>query len=277
MPISEQELCDLKQRAITIRKGIIDVTGWSGGAHVGGALSMVDMVTILYWKYMNIDPARPDWEDRDRFVLSKGHAGVGHAVALANRGFFPEEDLKEFNATGSKLGMHLDCHKAAGVDASTGSMGHGLPQAVGMALGARVQGKDWQTYCIVGDGESDEGSIWEAAMSASHYNLGNLITFLDRNRMMIDGLTEEVMSLEPLADKWTAFGWKVFEINGHDFGELTEAIDAGLAYKDGPVLILANTIKGKGVDFMENDPAWHYGGLSTDLVAKAKKSVEDMG
>ncbi len=277
MPITEQELIELKQRAITIRKGIIDVTGWSGGAHVGGALSMVDMVTILYWKYMNIDPARPDWEDRDRFVLSKGHAGVGHAVALANRGYFPEEDLKDFNATGSKLGMHLDCHKAVGADASTGSMGHGLPQAVGMALGARVQGKDWQTYCIIGDGESDEGSIWEAAMSASHYKLGNLITFLDRNRMMIDGLTEEVMSLEPLADKWVAFGWKVFEINGHDFGELAEAIDAGLAYKDGPVMILANTFKGKGVDFMENDPAWHYGGLSTELVAKAKKSVEDMG
>lgn len=274
MPISEQEFSELKRTAKKIRQDIIDVTGWSGGAHIGGSLSMVEALTLLYWKYMNIDPSRPDWEDRDRFVLSKGHGGVGHAVVLANRGFFPHDDLKEFNHTGSKLGMHLDSKKAKGVDASTGSMGHGLPQAVGMALGARVLKKSWRTYCMVGDGESNEGSIWEAAMAAAHYKLSNLTGFLDRNRMMIDGPTEEVMSLEPLADKWTAFGWKVREVNGHDLREISEAIEFAQGHQGGPVMILCNTIKGKGVEFMENDPAWHYGGLSKELVERAKQSLE---
>ncbi len=276
MPLSPEEKTRLKQLALELRNQIVDVTAWSGGAHIGGALSMTDILTILYWKYLNIDPARPDWEDRDRFVLSKGHGGVGHAVVLAHRGYFPKEDLKEFNATGSKLGMHLDCHKAVGVDVSTGSMGHGLSQAVGLALGARVLKKSWRTYCIVGDGESNEGSIWEAAMAANHYKLSNLTAFCDRNHMMIDGPTEDVMSLEPLADKWAAFGWQVRCINGHDFDQLAEAIDFALANDTGPVMIVADTIKGKGVDFMENDPAWHYGGLGGELLARAKASLERM-
>ena len=196
MPLSEQELHELKRRAAGIRRDIVDVTGWSGGAHVGGSLSMTDMLVLLYWKYLNIDPSRPDWEDRDRFVLSKGHGGVGHAVVLANRGYFPAEELKSFNETGSRLGMHLDCHKAVGVDVSTGSMGHGLCQALGMALGARVLKKDWRVFCIIGDGESNEGSIWEAAMAAAHYKTGNLVALLDRNHYMIDGHTETVMALE---------------------------------------------------------------------------------
>jgi len=276
MPLSPEEKTKLKQTALDIRRKIVDVTAWSGGAHIGGSLSMTDILTILYWKYLNIDPARPDWEDRDRFVLSKGHGGVGHAVVLALRGYFPEEDLKEFNATGSKLGMHLDSLKVVGVEASTGSMGHGLSQAVGMALAARVLKKNWRTYCIVGDGESNEGSIWEAAMAARHYKLSNLTAFCDRNRMMIDGPTEKIMSLEPLADKWAAFGWKVRRVNGHDFDELADAIDFALANDQGPVMIIADTVKGKGVDFMENDPAWHYGGLGGELLAKAKESLERM-
>lgn len=273
MPITEQELADLRKQALKIRRDIVDVTGWSGGAHIGGSLSMTDILTILYWKYLNIDPARPDWPDRDRFVLSKGHGGVGHAVVLGNRGYFPMDALKEFNVTGSMLGMHLDSRKAPGVDASTGSMGHGLSQAVGMALGARVQNKPWRVYCVVGDGESNEGSIWEAAMAAAHYKLANLTAFLDRNHLMIDGPTEEVMSLEPLADKWAAFGWEVRRVDGHNLRELAEAIDFALGYDAGPVMILAETVKGKGVDFMENDPAWHYGGLSAELVERAKKSL----
>ena len=276
MPLSPEEKTQLERTALDIRRQIVEVTGWSGGAHIGGALSMTDILTILYWKYLNIDPARPDWADRDRFVLSKGHGGVGHAVVLAERGYFPKEDLKEFNATGSKLGMHLDCHKAVGVDVSTGSMGHGLPQAVGLALGARVLKKPWRTYCVVGDGESNEGSIWEAAMAANHYKLSNLTAFCDRNHMMIDGPTEDVMSLEPLADKWTAFGWQVRCINGHDFTELADAIEFALGNDAGPVMIIADTVKGKGVDFMENDPAWHYGGLGGELLAKARQSLERM-
>ena len=273
MPITETEISELKKMALKVRQDIVDVTGWSGGAHIGGSLSMVEIVTILYWKYLNGDPKNPTMEDRDRFVLSKGHGGVGHAVVLANKGYFPWDDLKEFNETGSKLGMHLDCRKAVGVEVSTGSMGHGLPEAVGMALGARVLKKSWRVYCVVGDGESNEGSIWEAAMAAKHYKLDNLIAFLDRNHMMIDGPTEEVMSLEPLADKWRAFGWNVHEIDGHDFEQLAGAIEDGIAHEGRPTMIVCDTVKGKGVDFMENEPAWHYGGLSAELVDKAKASL----
>ena len=273
MPLSQQELGELKRLAAKIRRDIVDVTGWSGGAHVGGSLSMVDMLVLLYWKYLRVDPARPDWEDRDRFVLSKGHGGVGHAVVLANKGYFPMEDLKTFNETGSKLGMHLDGAKAKGVDASTGSMGHGLCQALGMALGARVLQKDTRVFCIIGDGESNEGSIWEAAMAAAHYKTPNLVAFLDRNHYMIDGYTEDVMSLEPLADKWRAFGWETRAVDGHDVAALAEAIEFAIAWDKGPVMLLCDTVKGKGVDFMEAKAAWHYGGLSAEMVAKAKQSI----
>ena len=273
MPLSQQELGELKRTAAKIRRDIVDVTGWSGGAHVGGSLSMVDMLVLLYWKYLRVDPARPDWEDRDRFVLSKGHGGVGHAVVLANKGYFPMEDLKTFNETGSKLGMHLDGAKAKGVDASTGSMGHGLCQALGMALGARVLKKDTRVFCIVGDGESNEGSIWEAAMAAAHYKTPNLVGLLDRNHYMIDGYTEDVMSLEPLADKWRAFGWETRVVDGHDLSALAEAIGFASAWDQGPVMLLCETVKGKGVDFMEAKAAWHYGGLSAEMVAKAKQSI----
>lgn len=273
MPLTDQEFQELQQRAKQIRRHIVDVTGWSGGAHVGGSLSMADILTLLYWKYMKIDPARPDWEDRDRFVLSKGHGGVGHAVVLAQRGYFDPEQLRKFNETGSMLGMHLDSLKVPGCESSTGSMGHGFSQAVGMALGARVLKKDWLVYCMIGDGESNEGSIWEAAMSAAHYKLDNLILIQDRNHMMIDGPTEEVMSLEPLADKWRAFGFETREVNGHDLRALAEAIEFAQQFKGKPVMLLCDTVKGKGVDYMENKPDWHYGGLSAELVEKAKQSI----
>jgi len=275
MPVSETELKQLRKMAKQIRKDIVDVTQWSGGSHIGGSLSMTDIMTVLYWKYLNIDPQRPDWADRDRLVLSKGHGGVGHAVVLANRGYFDRELLKDFNQFGSPFGMHLDSNKATGVDASTGSMGHGLPQAVGMALGARVLGKPWRVYAIMGDGECNEGSIWEAAMAAAHYKVSNLIGFVDRNHMMIDGPTETVMSLEPLAAKWEAFGWKTLHIDGHDLAKLCESIEFAQGYTQGPVMMVCDTVKGKGVNFMEGDPAWHYGGLSTELAEKAKKSLDD--
>ncbi|NLN93155.1 MAG: transketolase [Candidatus Hydrogenedens sp.] len=273
MPLTDQEFAELTERAASIRCQIADVTGWSGGAHIGGSLSMTDIITLLYWKYLRIDPARPDWEDRDRFVLSKGHGGVGHAVVLAERGYFDREALRSFNETDSMLGMHLDSNKVPGCDASTGSMGHGLSQAVGMALGARVLKKEWRVFCIIGDGESNEGSIWEAAMSAAHYKLDNLIVFQDRNHLMIDGPTEDVMSLEPLADKWRAFGFETREVNGHDLHALSEAIEFAIDHKGSPVMLLCDTIKGKGVEFMEGKPEWHYGGLNADQIAKAKASI----
>lgn len=274
MPLTDQERNDLKQAALKNRRDLVSLTGWSGGAHAGGSLSMMDIVTILYWKYLRIDPENPDWEDRDRFVLSKGHGGCGYSVVLANRGFFPWDTLKSYNETGSMLGMHLDSKKVPGCEVSTGSMGHGLGEAVGLALAARVLKKDWKVYCIIGDGESCEGSIWEAAMSAAHYNLDNLIVFLDRNRLMIDGPTEEIMRLEPVAEKWTAFGFETREIDGHDLDVLAENIEWAQAVQGKPVMLVCDTVKGKGVDFMENEPGWHYGSLSSDLVDKALASLE---
>ena len=274
MPLTEQELAHLKRTATALRTEMINVTAWAGGGHIGGSLSMTEILTLLYYKYLRIRPEDPAWLDRDRFVLSKGHGGLGHAVVLGHRGYFDPELLREFNHFCSRFGMHLDASKVPGVDASTGSMGHGLGQAVGMALGARVQGKSWRTYAIVGDGESHEGSIWEAAMAASHFKLDNLTVFLDRNHFCIDGDTEDIMALEPLADKWTAFGWRVRQVDGHDLEQLAEAIEFSHAHKGSPVLILAQTVKGKGVDFMENDPAWHYGSLNSELVEKAKTSIQ---
>jgi len=276
MPITEQEIRFLEEKAKKIRKDIIDITGWSGGAHIGGAMSMVEMLTLLYFKVARLDPSQPEAPERDRIVVSKGHGGVGYAAMLADKGYFEFDLLKDFNKFKSPFGMHLDSAKVRGVDVSTGSLGHGLPMAVGLALGARVQKQDWKTYCILGDGECNEGSVWEAAMAAGHFRTTNLITFVDRNRLMIDGQTEEVMSLEPFADKWRAFGFDVREVDGHSFGQLTEAIDAAMAATEKPVLIIANTIKGKGVDFMENDVRWHYGGLDSDLIARAKDSVDRM-
>lgn len=276
MPITEQEIKELKEKAKQIRKDIIDTTVWAGGAHIGGGLSMVEIMTILYFKYLNIDPSNPSWDDRDRVVLSKGHGGVGYAPVLAGKGYFDKEELKEFNHFNSKFGMHLDSLKVKGVDVSTGSLGHGLPIAVGLALGARLRKKPWYTYCILGDGECNEGSVWEAAMSASHFKVTNLVTFVDRNRLMIDGTTEEVMHLEPFADKWKAFGFIVKEIDGHNFQELSEAIDFAHAEGGAPVVIIANTVKGKGVDYMENEVKWHYGSIDSGLAKKAKESVDRM-
>lgn len=273
MALSMEEKQRLQDLARELRLTVIDVMAWSGGAHVGGSLSIIDILTILYFKYLKIDPANPKWEDRDRFILSKGHAAAGYIPVLAKRGYFPEETLKTFNHFGSPFAMHPDCNKVIGCDASAGSLGHGLSMAVGLGLGARYLKKEWKTVCLMGDGECGEGSIWEAAMSASHFKLGNVIGIVDRNRLMIDGKTEDVMALEPFADKWRAFGWDVVEIDGHDFDQLDEALSHAWAATDQPVLIMANTVKGKGVDFMENNVVYHYASADSELCAKAKASI----
>ncbi|WDP90663.1 MAG: transketolase [Desulfobacter sp.] len=281
MPVTDQEVQNLKEKARQLRKDIIDTTMAAGGAHIGGALSMVEIMTLLYYKYLDIRPEQPDWADRDRVVVSKGHAGVGTAPVLADKGYFPKADLATFNQFKSRFGMHLDSLKVDGVDVSTGSLGHGLSMAVGLALGARLQNKSWMTYCILGDGECNEGSVWEAAMAAAHYKITNLVTFVDRNRLMIDGPTEEIMGVEPFADKWTAFGFTVKEVDGHDFIQLAEALDFALDRNQdsgeagrAPVLILCNTVKGRGVDFMENEVKWHYGSMNSELARQAKESVD---
>ena len=275
MALSMEEKQRLQDLARGLRLTVIDVMAWSGGAHVGGSLSIIDILTILYFKYLKVDPANPQWEDRDRFILSKGHAAAGYIPVLAKKGYFPEETLKTFNHFGSPFAMHPDCNKVIGCDASAGSLGHGLSMAVGLGLGARYLKKDWKTICLMGDGECGEGSIWEAAMSASHFKLGNVIGIVDRNRLMIDGKTEDVMALEPFADKWRAFGWDVVEIDGHDFDQLDEALSHAWAATDQPVLIMANTIKGKGVDFMENNVVYHYASADSQLCAKAKASIQE--
>ena len=273
MALTAEEKQKLEQIARELRLTVIDVMAWSGGAHVGGSLSIIDILTILYFKYLKVDPANPQWEDRDRFILSKGHAAAGFIAVLAKKGYFPEETLKTFNHFGSPFAMHPDCNKVIGCDASAGSLGHGLSMAVGLALGARYLKKDWRTVCLMGDGECGEGSIWEAAMAASNFGLSNLIGIVDRNQLMIDGKTEEVMKLEPFADKWRSFGWDVVEINGHDFDQLDDALAKGWSATGKPVLILANTVKGKGVDFMENNVVFHYAAGDSELCAKAKASI----
>jgi transketolase len=272
--LTNSEIQALLDQAQQLRHDIVSTTVWAGGAHIGGAMSVVDILTLLYFHTMKINPSLPGWEDRDRLILSKGHAGVGFAPVLARKGYFPLEQLETFNHFKSPFGMHLDGSKVPGCDVSTGSLGHGLPMGVGLALGARYQKKDWRVFCILGDGECNEGSNWEAAMAAAHYKLNNLITILDRNSLMIDGPTEEVMGLEPLADKWKAFGFNVIETDGHDFQSLHNALEGAFAHTGGPSLILANTIKGKGISFMENDVRWHYGSIDSAMAVKARESID---
>lgn len=274
MPLNDTELKNLEKKANELRNLCVDTVVWAGSGHIGGALSAMDIFTILYHKYLKIDPANPTWEDRDRFILSKGHVGVGFAPVLADKGYFDKDLLKEYNHTGSDLGMHLDSNKVLGVDASTGSLGHGLAIAIGMALAAKINNKSYKTFCLLGDGECDEGSVWESAMSASNYKVTNLITFVDRNRCMIDGPTEDVMKLEPFAKKWESFGFIVKEVDGHSFVELSKAIDEALVEENAPVVIIANTIKGCGIDFMENNYKWHYGGLNSEKITESKNSLE---
>ena len=273
MSLSLSEKKRLEDIARELRLTIIDVMAWSGGAHIGGSLSITDILTILYFKYLKIDVENPCWDDRDRFILSKGHAAAGYIPVLARKGFFSPDALKSFNHFGSPFAMHPDSNKVVGCDVSAGSLGHGLPIAAGIALGARYLKKGYKAVCLLGDGECCEGSVWEAAMSISHFKLTNVITIVDRNHLMIDGKTEDVMALEPFADKWRAFGFDVIELNGHDFDQLDAAFERAWSATEKPVLILANTIKGKGVDFMENNVVYHYASGDTAMCDKAKASI----
>jgi len=273
MPLKHEERKRLEEKAHELRSLCVDTVVWAGSGHIGGSMSAMDIMTILYHKYMRIDPKKPAMPDRDRFILSKGHVGVGYAPVLADLGYFDKELLREYNHTGSPLGMHLDSKKVTGVEVSTGSLGHGLAIGLGMALGARLKGEKWRTYVLLGDGECDEGAIWESAMAASHFKATNLVTIVDRNKCMIDGPTEEVMALEPFADKWRAFGFEVIEADGHDFDSLSAALDRALEAKQKPVVIIANTVKGCGIDFISGDYKWHYGGFDTEKTAKAKDSL----
>jgi len=248
---------ELELKANEIRRSIIEMLLEAGSGHSAGPLGMADIFTALYFEEMNIDPKKPDWSDRDRFVLSCGHIAPVLYATLAHRGYFPREELKTLRKFGTRLSGHPHNLDLPGIETSSGPLGQGLSQAVGMALAARMDEKKWRTYAILSDGEQDEGQIWEAVMFAGKQKLHNLTAIIDRNNIQIDGFTEDVMPLEPLADKYRAFNWYVLEVDGHNFDEILGALRHSRAVFEKPTVIIAHTIPGKGVDFMENDYHWH--------------------
>lgn len=257
MAFDEQRLTALKETANTIRQDIVKMVAEASSGHPGGSLSATDIVTVLYFNEMNVDPKNPDDPNRDRFVLSKGHASPVLYGALAEKGYFPKEELMTFRKLNSRLQGHPSKKSLPGVDMSTGSLGQGLSAANGMALAAKLDNKEYRVYAILGDGEIQEGMIWEAAMSASHFKLDNLTAFLDYNHLQIDGRVEDVMNPAPVDDKFKSFGWHVIIIDGHDFNQIDDAIQEAKRTKGKPTMIIANTVKGKGVSFMENQVGWH--------------------
>lgn len=248
---------DLEDKAKQIRIGIIEEVYNAKSGHPGGSLSIADVFTVLYFNEMNIKPENPKWEDRDRLVLSKGHCSPVLYSCLANRGYFSIKDLKTFRKIDSYLQGHPDINKVPGVDMTSGSLGQGLSVANGMAIAGKMAGKDYRVYCILGDGEIEEGQIWEAAMASSKYKLDNLCVVVDNNNLQIDGTIEEVMSSYPIDEKFKSFGFQVINIDGHDIDEILKAFEVAKNVKEKPTCIIAKTIKGKGISYMENQVGWH--------------------
>ena len=265
---------ELENRAREIRRGIVTAVYSAGSGHPGGSLSAADIMTYLYFKEMNIDPKSPRREDRDRFVLSKGHVAPALYSTLASRGYFPVSDLETLRHTGSYLQGHPDMKHIPGVDMSSGSLGQGLSAAVGMALAAKLDDRDYRVYAMCGDGELEEGQIWEAAMFAGFKGLDNLCVIIDNNNLQIDGSIDEVCSPYPIPDKFAAFNFEVIEINGHDFDEIEEAFTRARATKGKPTAIIANTIKGRGVSYMENQCGWHGKAPNDEEYKAALKDLE---
>lgn len=270
----KKNLEELKQVANVIRKDIIKMLTESGSGHPGGSLSATEILTTLYFNEMNIDPEKAKDLNRDRFVLSKGHAAPVLYSALARRGFFDVEELKKLRKLGSILQGHPNMNEVPGVDMSTGSLGQGISAAVGMALAGKIDKKDYRVFTLLGDGELEEGQVWEAAMSAAHYKLDNLIAFIDYNGLQIDGPIQEVMSAEPIADKFRAFRWNVAEVDGHNIEQLINAIEEAKTVKEKPTVIVCKTVKGKGVSFMENEAGWHGNAPNAE---QCKKALDELG
>jgi transketolase len=267
--INDQAIQWVNEKARLIRQDIIRMLGEAGSGHTGGSLSAADILSCLYFWEMNIDANNPQWADRDRFVLSKGHAAPVLYAALAQKGFFPQEQLATLRKLGSPLQGHPDMRKLAGVEASTGSLGQGISWAVGMALAARMDQRDYRVYALLGDGELEEGLVWEAIMAAGFYRLDQLLAFVDYNGLQIDGALADVMSPEPIADKFRAFNWHVLEIDGNDTRQIMQALTVGRQTKGVPTAIIALTIKGKGCSFMENRVEWHGTAPNQDQMEKA--------
>ncbi|MFR2571407.1 MAG: transketolase [Clostridia bacterium] len=252
-----ENIQDLEKMAKEIRKGILEEVYNAQSGHPGGSLSIADILTVLYFNQLKIDEKNPEWSERDRCILSKGHCSPALYSCLAHRGFFPVEDLKTFRNINSYLQGHPDMKKIPGVDMTTGSLGQGLSAAVGMAISGKMDKKDYKVYCILGDGEIEEGQIWEAAMSANKYKLDNLCVIVDNNNLQIDGTIEEVMSPYPIDEKFRSFGFEIIKIDGHNIQEIIDAFEVAKNIKDKPVCIIAKTVKGKGISFMENQVGWH--------------------
>lgn len=265
----EELIKNLREKSAVLRSHVVKMIGEAKSGHPGGSLSAADIVTALYFHQMRHQSQNPHWEDRDRFVLSKGHAAPILYAALAEAGYFPKEKLATLRKTGSILQGHPDMKKVPGVDLSSGSLGQGLSAGNGMALAAKLDQKNYRIYALLGDGELQEGQVWEAAMTAAHYKLDNVIAFIDYNGLQIDGPITEVKSPEPLADKWRAFGWNVLKIDGHDFEQILEALESANQTVGKPTVIIARTIKGKGVSFMEDQVGWHGTAPSQEQVEKA--------
>ena len=271
---TESLILDLEAKAQHLRRTVVDMVCAAGSGHCGGSLSAADLIAALYFHQLRIDPANPNWPDRDWFILSKGHAAPVLYAALALRGFFPESELATLRKLDSRLQGHPDRNKTPGVDMTAGSLGHGVSIGVGLALAARMQGSPSRTYVMLGDGELQAGIVWEGLMTAAKYGLDNLTAVLDLNGVQLDGTTDEIMPMEPIADKWKSFGWHVVEIDGHNMRQILESLDEIPKRHGKPTVIIAHTVKGKGVSFMENRNTWH-GKLPTEK--EHAQALADLG
>lgn len=265
---------DLKKKAITIRQEIIKMTSKANSGHLGGSLSCVDILVALYFHQLKCNPQNPSWPDRDRFILSKGHAAPAFYATLALKGYFPKEELSTLRSINSRLQGHPDNRKTPGVEASTGSLGQGLSVGIGMALGFKLANRGNYVYVLVGDGELNEGQMWEAAMFANHYKIDNITVLVDRNHGQNDGRTKEIMSLEPISTKWAAFGWNVLEVDGHNIKDILDILDRSMENRGKPVAIIAETVKGKGVPLIEGNNDYHAKPLPDELVSQAVEELE---
>ena len=269
-PYSDEQLTEAAKRA---RRNIVEMIYAGGSGHPGGSLSAVEILAALFLRVMRHDPERPDWPERDRFVLSKAHAVPVLYAFLAEAGYISDEELSSFRHLNSRLQGHSKMNSVPGVEMSGGSLGQGLSFSVGQALAGRLDGRDYRVYCLLGDGEQDEGQVWEAAMSAAHYGLGNVTAIVDRNGVQNDGYVNDIMRQEPLADKWRAFGWDVQEVDGHDQRAVVEALELARSVADRPSVVIAKTVKGKGVSFMENTAAWHGKAPNADELSRALAEI----
>ncbi|MGE4284253.1 MAG: transketolase [Clostridia bacterium] len=274
--VSKEQVKAIEERALQLREDIIDIIGVGKVGHLGGSSSCADIVAALYFYKIKVDPKNPTDEDRDRFLLSKGHAALVQYAALAEAGFFPKEELKKVKTLGAKLQGHPDMTKTPGIEANTGSLGQGLSIANGMALGLRLKGSKNKVYVIMGDGEMAEGQVWEAAMAATNFKLDNVVAIIDRNRLQATGAVEERFNTNPISSKWEAFGWNVIEIDGHNVEQIIEALDKTDEVKGKPTVIIAETVKGRGISFAENNAAYHNGSMTSEQYEIAKRDLEKL-